>query len=68
VNLIGGDVTFDSSNYYNRWKQELEINEALNFLFIYNNKKKDVTLVEKLKFELSKVTSPPIKFTSSYYP
>jgi hypothetical protein len=35
VNLIGGDVTFDSSNYYNRWKQELEINEALNiFSFI----------------------------------
>lgn len=49
MNLIGGDVTFDSSNYYNRCKQELEINEALNFLFIYNNKKKDVTLVEKLK-------------------
>jgi hypothetical protein len=35
VNLIGGDVTFDSSNYYNGWKQELEINEALNiFSFI----------------------------------
>ena len=40
-------MTFDSSNYYNRWKQELKINEALNFFsFII---KKDVTLVEKLK-------------------